>query len=164
MRCRQEKNVDKQRLFCSQLLEQRSLYPVYPSPSVPLDAEKLPCLSVREVPDLIVAATEKMRFVKEVDGVVCLSPGSLAFGNSGGTFARITVYPLKEERRAGSEGVWAALGIETGEKVDSLVSKRCKVEIVNIWNVCLITRGSLRIILALGAQMDPMELRLLSGE
>ena len=136
MRCRQEKNVDKQRLFCSQLLEQRSLYPLYPSLSIPLDAGKLPSLAMREVPDLMIVATEKMRFVKEVDGVVCLSPGSLAFGNSGGTFARITVYPLKEERREGSEGEWTELGIETGEKVDSLVAKRCKVEIVNIWCVC----------------------------
>lgn len=132
--------MDKQRLFCSQLLEQRSLYPLYPSLSIPLDAGKLPSLSMREVPDLMIVATEKMRFVKEVDGVVCLSPGSLAFGNSGGTFARITVYPLKEERREGSEGEWTELGIEAGEKVDSLVAKRCKVEIVNIWCVCLISR------------------------
>lgn len=157
MRCRQEKNVDKQRLFCSQLLEQRSLYPLYPSLSIPLDAGKLPSLSMREVPDLMIVATEKMRFVKEVDGVVCLSPGSLAFGNSGGTFARITVYPLKEERREGSEGEWTELGVEAGEKVDSLVAKRCKVEIVNIWCVCLISRYFAQDFSRSGGEVDPME-------
>ena len=164
MRCRQEKNVDKQRLFCSQLLEQRSLYPLYPSPSIPLEAAKLPCLMMKDVPDIMVTATEKMRFVKEVNGVICLSPGSLAFGNSGGTFARITVYPLKEERKEGSKGFFIELEVETEEMSDSLVAKRCKVEIVNILNVCFIKQDGIGIFLCLAVQLGPMELCKLSVE
>ena len=86
-------------MFSSQLLQQRSLYPLYPSLSVPLDTSRIPLLSMENIPEILIIATEKMRFAKEVDGVLLVCPGPLALGNGAGTFARITVYPYKPEVR-----------------------------------------------------------------
>ena len=52
---------------------------------------------MKGIPEIMVIATEKMRFAKEADGVLLVCPGPLALGNGAGTFARITVYPFKPE-------------------------------------------------------------------
>ena len=38
-----------------------------------------------------------MKFIKDVDNVMFVSPGPLALGNGGGTYASIPVYPFKKE-------------------------------------------------------------------
>ena len=54
-------------------------------------------LGLSELPDIQIVATDKMKFIKEVNGVVFVSPGPLALGNGGGTYVRLTVYPFKKE-------------------------------------------------------------------
>ena len=63
-----------------------------------------------------------MKFVHDVDGVLFVAPGPLALGNGAGTYARITVYPMKKE------------GCE--ESVLNAVDRRCKVEIISVLLVC----------------------------
>lgn len=123
VRDRQEKGVDNQTLFCAQLVEQRSLYPLYPSLSTPLDASRIRSLSCDAMPDIQIIATDKMKFVKEVKGTLFVAPGPLAMRNAGGTYARITVYPFKQEfldseREKGSQSI------------PNNVVKRCKAEII----------------------------------
>ena len=115
--------MDNQALFCAQLVEQRSLYPLYPVLSTPLDSSRIRSLSCDAIPDIQIIATDKMKFAKEVKGTLFVSPGPLALGNGGGTYARITVYPFKQAvldnaREKGSESI------------PNDVVKRCKAEIV----------------------------------
>ena len=120
---RQDKGVDNQALFCAQLIEQRSLYPLYPSLTTPLDSSRIRSLSCDAVPDIQIIATDKMKFAKEVKGTLFVSPGPLALGNGGGTYARITVYPFKQ-------AVLDSAREKGGESIPSDVAKRCKAEIV----------------------------------
>lgn len=94
---RQDKGVDNQALFCSQILEQHSLYPLYPVSGFPFDTSRIRSLQIPELPDIMVIATDKMKFIKEVKGVLFVSPGPLALGNGGGTYAQIQIYPYKKE-------------------------------------------------------------------
>lgn len=80
--------MDNQALFCAQLVEQRSLYPLYPVLSTPLDSSRIRSLSCDAFPDIQIIATDKMKFAKEVKGTLFVSPGPLALGNGGGTYAR----------------------------------------------------------------------------
>ena len=79
------------------MLEQRSLYPLYPVSSIPLDISRLQTLSLPIIPDIQIVATDKMKFIKEVNGVLFISPGPLALGNGGGTYVRLQVLPFKKE-------------------------------------------------------------------
>ena len=62
-----------------------------------LDISRLQMLGLSELPDIQIVATDKMKFIKEVNGVVFVSPGPLALGNGGGTYVRLTIYPFKKE-------------------------------------------------------------------
>lgn len=114
---RLEKDENKQILACRHLVQQRSMYPLYPAPA-PVDVMRIQKLQWKETPDIQIIATDKMKFVHEVDGTLFVAPGPLTLGNGGGTYASITVYPRKE-------------GVE-----ESAVPKRCKVEINAIFIVC----------------------------
>ena len=119
---RQEKDVNKQVLFCRHLVQQQSMYPLYPASLIPLDVTRIRRLTWSCVPDIQIIATDKMKFVHDVDGVLFVAPGPLALGNGAGTYARITVYPMKKE------------GCE--ESVLNAVDRRCKVEIISVLLVC----------------------------
>ena len=118
----QEKDVNKQVLFCRHLVQQQSMYPLYPASLIPLDVTRIRRLTWSCVPDIQIIATDKMKFVHDVDGVLFVAPGPLALGNGAGTYARITVYPMKKE------------GCE--ESVLNAVDRRCKVEIISVLLVC----------------------------
>lgn len=114
--------MDNQTLFCSQLVEQRSLYPLYPCLTTPFDSSRIRSLRCDAMPDIQIIATEKMKFIKEVKGTLFVCPGPLALGNGGGTYARITIYPFKKGYLDGTK--------EKGESVANSIPKRCKAEIV----------------------------------
>lgn len=120
--CRQEKDVNKQVLCCRHLVQQQSMYPVYPASQIPLDVTRIRRLVWSSIPDIQIVATDKIKFIHNVDGVLFIAPRSLALGNGAGTYARITVYPMKKE---GSE-----------ENVLNAVSRRCKVELISVSPVC----------------------------
>lgn len=128
---RQEKAVDNQTLFCSQLMEQKSLYPLYPVAGMPLDTSRIQSLSFAQLPDIQIVATDKMKFIKEVNGVLFVSPGPLALGNGGGTYARLTVYPFKKEYIESGLSLWNGSFVVKEEKtIENKVASRTKAQIM----------------------------------
>lgn len=115
---RQEGEIssNKQLLCCRHLLEQQSMYPIYPSSLMPMDLSRIASLAWPEVPDVHIIATDKMKFIHQLDGVLFIAPGPLALGNGAGSYVRLTIYPHK---RAGEEDI-----------VPSVVEKRCKAELI----------------------------------
>lgn len=113
---------NKQILCCRHLLEQQSMYPIYPSALMPLDISRIDTLAWREIPDIHIIATDKMKFIHNVDGVLFIAPGPLALGNGEGSYVRLTIYP---HQRAGEN-----------EMAANDLSKRCKAELISLYN-CL---------------------------
>lgn len=86
------------------LLQQRSLYPLFPPPpssaftAESADAPALPAhllsgLGLPYLPDLLVVPSTLPPFVYNVDGVLCVNPGRLVRHEAAGTYALIHVHP-----------------------------------------------------------------------
>eukprot|EP00877_Chromochloris_zofingiensis_P003455 jgi/Chrzof1/1310/Cz10g02170.t1 len=98
---------DRISALASHVLGQRSFYPLYPAhPSTPLDTTSDHALRLSSLPDLMLLPSDLAPFAKVVSpeapggpeatagasgAVVCINPGRLLKGNSGGTYAHITV-------------------------------------------------------------------------
>ena len=89
---------DRLSAIVSHMLRQRSFYPTFPpSSSVPLDSTYLERLSLPDFDttptlDVVVVPSKLKAFAKCVDGgAVAVNPGLLCRGNTGGTYAEITI-------------------------------------------------------------------------
>ncbi|CAN6617999.1 DNA polymerase alpha subunit B [Trichomonascus vanleenenianus] len=82
------------------MLSQRSLYPVFPSPSrstepgLPID---VPYMGLTELPtalpDVLITPSMLKPFASVVRNVVVINPGMLSKGSSGGTYAQMYISP-----------------------------------------------------------------------
>jgi DNA polymerase alpha subunit B len=84
---------DKWSRVCGHLLGQRSMYPLFPS-SDAVSAER-GALKMDVKPDVMILPSAMGKFAKEVQGVLVVNPGRLCKNQAGGTFARMSVWPLK---------------------------------------------------------------------
>ncbi|KAI1810948.1 DNA polymerase alpha/epsilon subunit B [Poronia punctata] len=121
------------------LIEQRHYYPVFP----PMDRSKLPKTGTAEGlatgpaldtsylklgemvnvrPDVVVTPSALPPFARVVESVLVINPGYLSKRRGAGTYARMTLYPLKltEEEKS------------TGAMVGHKIFERARVEITKI--------------------------------
>ena len=75
-------------------------------------------------PDILLVPSKITPFVKEVMGVVVINGGTLAKGNTGGTFANILIHPMHREVLDKAE--------EGGSEVEHKVAERAMVQVVRI--------------------------------
>jgi len=83
--------------LCSHLLKQQNYYPLQPpSEDVNIDYTHFEQYSTMQVsPDVLILPSDLRFFVKEVDGCLCINPGRLVKGQTGGTYAKLHVKPSK---------------------------------------------------------------------
>ncbi|KAJ3330232.1 DNA-directed DNA polymerase alpha subunit pol12 [Blyttiomyces sp. JEL0837] len=115
-------------------LQQRHLYPISPPPlsdkfSVEIEQVYSGAATLQVTPDLLIIPSALRQVIKNVDGCVCVNPGTLVKGRSVGSFARVCVYPLqvhamKEMLIDGGNGV--------DDGVRNSLEERCRVEVVRI--------------------------------
>eukprot|EP00112_Aurelia_sp_Birch-Aquarium-sp1_P011868 Seg2494.2 transcript_id=Seg2494.2/GoldUCD/mRNA.D3Y31 product="DNA polymerase alpha subunit B" protein_id=Seg2494.2/GoldUCD/D3Y31 len=83
--------------LAAHILKQRSYYPLQP-PSEDINMDYLHfeqhCL-MQTTPDILILPSDLRFFVKDVDGCLCINPGRLAKGQTGGTFAKLQVKPSR---------------------------------------------------------------------
>ena len=48
-------------------------------------------------PDILIAPSKLTHLAKDVQGTLVINPGSLCKGNSGGTYAELSIHPIKED-------------------------------------------------------------------
>ncbi|ORY39664.1 hypothetical protein BCR33DRAFT_720100 [Rhizoclosmatium globosum] len=145
-------------------LTQRHLYPLTPSslnPSDPtmnlfaIDATRAQSSSItlQATPDILILPSALKPLVKNVDGCVCINPGTLVKGRSGGgSYARLCIHPLDiamlsgivktedggekkkvGEKRKGVDGEEEGCGTEEeGVVLEHNVASRCRVEVRKI--------------------------------
>jgi len=89
--------VEKIPRMASHLLEQRSYYPLFPAPDAadtPLELTQLPAAGMPVSPDVLLLPSKLRQFTKALpSGTLVVNPGMLCRANSGGTFARLQLFP-----------------------------------------------------------------------
>ncbi|CAO3591206.1 unnamed protein product [Absidia cylindrospora] len=76
------------------ILQQHTFYPLFPpSGSDAIDADQMAYLQISAKPDFLVMPSQLKHFTKLVDDVLCINPGHLCKGRSGGTFVRLAIHP-----------------------------------------------------------------------
>jgi DNA polymerase alpha subunit B len=109
------------------ILGHRHFYPVFPpTAGACIDSTRAlgsqpqdPCvLQVR--PDVLIMPSCLQFFIKNVDDCVCINPGFLVKGSTGGTFCKIKVHPLQKE------------GMSSNDVFENCISERSKVEIIKL--------------------------------
>ncbi|CAO3672856.1 unnamed protein product [Umbelopsis vinacea] len=87
---------DRMARLTRHVLQQRSFYPMFPPASGDnLNLLQMPHIQMDITPDILILPSRLKSFAKIVDSVVCINPGYLSKKQSGGTFARATIHPLK---------------------------------------------------------------------
>lgn len=89
--------VDKIPRMASHLLDQRTYYPLFPSsPDVPLEMTQMGGTGMAVSPDLLLLPSKLKAFAKTAPGhpgTLVINPGMLCRGNSGGSYAKVLVFP-----------------------------------------------------------------------
>ena len=107
------------------ILQQRSMYPVYPNNMfVPMDWEQYKGLMFEQAPDILITPSNLNFVAKNIDGCICVNPKSVICENSGGSFANIYVDSLVLP----AEAEFA----DESKKFSNRASDRIRVEIKNI--------------------------------
>lgn len=77
------------------ILEQRSFYPLYPgNEQVPIEYEQITNMLITQRPDILITPSDLIQFVKNIDGVLCINPGTIIKNDSAGTFCSLTIEPF----------------------------------------------------------------------
>ncbi len=110
------------------LLQQQSFYPLHPPPAnavAQLDLKHADKWRMPITPDVLLLPSKLAYFARDVRGCLCVNPGKLSRGSSGGTFAELVVHPLPkaELEKSAQEGA---------EDVLLRVAERTAVSIVRI--------------------------------
>ncbi|KAJ3128480.1 DNA-directed DNA polymerase alpha subunit pol12 [Nowakowskiella sp. JEL0407] len=119
--------MDRMQRLYHYVLEQRSFYPLFPGVKEQgggIDVERMGAIELQAAPDILICVSTLKSGVKVVNGCVCINPGSLAKGRSGGTFARLILHPLEL-----TELIRQLKIDEEDVDVPHQVSARCRVEI-----------------------------------
>ncbi|KAG1708338.1 hypothetical protein DVH05_025016 [Phytophthora capsici] len=87
--------------LCEQVIDQRSFYPMFPPPpnsEAPIDLRYMKQFQFEQTPDILLLPSLLTRFCGRVKDSICINPGQLCKGESGGTFAHITILPLSNDK------------------------------------------------------------------
>ncbi|CAI5704415.1 unnamed protein product [Peronospora effusa] len=87
--------------LCEQVIDQRSYYPIFPPPSgsnAPIDLRYMKQFQFEQTPDILILPSILNRFCGRVKDSICINPCQLCKGESGGTFADITIFPLPNDK------------------------------------------------------------------
>ena len=119
----------------NQLLQQRSLYPLFPpGEGSQLEVTQQDKLALAVTPDVMILGSKLNRMAKMVQNTLCVIPGRLAVGKTGGTYAKLAINPYKES--AVSMHAAAKSGADSltrmKEAVSHDVAQRTKVSVVRI--------------------------------
>lgn len=123
---RRSQTRDQNRLLrlCEQVIDQRSCYPLFPPPQgsdAPIDLRYMKQFQFEKTPDVLVLPSILNRFcgvrlmylilshlpvscsqfrvfLQRVQDSICLNPGQLCKGESGGTFSIMTILPLAQDK------------------------------------------------------------------
>lgn len=105
------------------ILQQKSFYPLYPAGlSAPIEWEQYKGLMFNQTPDVLITPSDLMLFAKNIEGCVCVNPGSLYKGASAGNYAVVTIDPLVQQTNLA----------EDGTLFSNRASDRIRVDIHNI--------------------------------
>uniref|UniRef100_M4C1F4 DNA polymerase alpha subunit B n=1 Tax=Hyaloperonospora arabidopsidis (strain Emoy2) TaxID=559515 RepID=M4C1F4_HYAAE len=86
--------------LCEQVIDQRSYYPIFPPPpssEAPIDLRYTKQFQIEETPDILLLPSVLNRFCGRAKDSICINPGQLCKGESGGTFAHISILPLSND-------------------------------------------------------------------
>ena len=94
-----QKSVSSNRLerLVEHMLNQQSFYPLYPGTgdAVPLDMRFNDKWRMPVSPDILLVPSRLATFARPLsNGTLAINPGQLAKGTSGGTYARLNIYPI----------------------------------------------------------------------
>ncbi|CAH0519813.1 unnamed protein product [Peronospora belbahrii] len=87
--------------LCEQVIDQRSYYPIFPPPpgsEAPIDLRYMKQYQFEQTPDVLLLPSILNRFCGRAKDSICINPGQLCKGESGGTFADITILPLSTDK------------------------------------------------------------------
>jgi DNA polymerase alpha subunit B len=123
-----------------QLVKQQSFYPLFPASgeSMPLDMRYAEKWTMPISPDILIVPSKLATFAKKLtNGTLALNPGQLAKGTSGGSFAKLTVYPIPsdklEEAAANASSSSSGMGSMADEPfLPHHVAARTSIEIKRI--------------------------------
>jgi DNA polymerase alpha subunit B len=77
------------------ILEQRLLYPIYPpNPETPIEYEQIDQLAIKEMPDVLITSSDLMQFAKNIEGCLCINPGSIIKQENAGTYCSLNILPF----------------------------------------------------------------------
>lgn len=79
------------------ILQQRTFYPLYPgNQATPIEWEQYAKMMFPEgmTPDVLITPSQLKLFAKEIEGVICVNPGTIVKGEAAGSYANITIDPL----------------------------------------------------------------------
>lgn len=112
--------------LASHLISQRNFYPLFPpAKGSMVDYQHAGMLRMAVRPDVLITPGDLAYFAREsADGKsVCVNPGRLSKGSSGGTYAMVSIHKLKED----------VIKAQAKEKTpDRQVTKRIRVDIYKI--------------------------------
>jgi len=91
--------TDRLGRLADHLLKQQCYYPLYPtSEEVNLEYEQFGNYCFMPfTPDILLVPSDLRYFAKNVDGCLCVNPGRLVKGQTGGSFLKLNVKPQKSE-------------------------------------------------------------------
>jgi DNA polymerase alpha subunit B len=91
----EEKAPNKIQVAFQNVLEQKTFYPLYPGHELmPLEVEQATSLMFKSRPDVLISPSDLKLCIESIEGSLCINPGYLVKGVSGGNYAMITIDPL----------------------------------------------------------------------
>mmetsp|Transcript_29460 Transcript_29460/g.44658 ORF Transcript_29460/g.44658 Transcript_29460/m.44658 type:complete len:129 (+) Transcript_29460:1577-1963(+) len=107
------------------LLQQRTMYPVYPgNANFPVEWEQHRGMMFEQCPDVLITPSNLAFTAKNIDGCVCVNPRFLVNETTGGSYASLTIDPFTPP--AGFDL------LDESKKLPSKASDRIRVEVKNI--------------------------------
>lgn len=103
------------------IVQQRSMYPIVPPHvTAPVNTLQAHALELSVTPDVLVLPSQLAPFAREViGGCVAVNPGRICKRRAGGTYAKVSVFPVSREGEPAQ-----------GEAVANRVNERISVELV----------------------------------
>jgi len=88
------------------LIEQRSYYPIFPPPpNAMVEMAQTKQFAMPCVPDIMILPSRLQHFAKVLNkkSTLCINPGRLTKGSSGGQYAQLNIHPLPREQLRGDD-------------------------------------------------------------
>lgn len=104
---------DRLSRLLNHVLSQQTYYPLYPphdDTNLDLEYQHVYC-NLPITPHLLIVPSDLKYFIKEVNGCLCINPGRLAKGQTGGSFAHVVVSPPTDQEFSGAITTLAAVEI-----------------------------------------------------